>query len=189
MFQIIICLIFFYILQAHAEESCHFVLNTQWSSMKNIGSPTDVQEVATTTDSEIHCRTFYRINIDDRWRTATGSATGRSKEEACSKALSLGNSQLLSDLAPDTLRSTTEMICSDFEDIPLRSVKLGDQIWESNVDIASNPKERNYFHYKGSRCRKFSEKTQMPQGLYLAQGVICRMGQNPNARWLVVDKY
>jgi hypothetical protein len=186
----IVCLLFFsYILQSHAEDSCKFVLDTQLTSLKVFGEPTDVQELVLQVDQETSCRTFYRIYLGDEWRSASGFATGRTREDACAKALSLGNGRLLSEIAPDTIKSTTETLCTDFEDIRLRPVQIGDRIWESNVDVSSKIKERPYFSYKGARCRKFSERIPVPQGLYLAQGVICRTGSTPNARWLVVDKY
>jgi len=173
----------------YAEDTCRYVLDMRLTSQKLFGSPTDVQEIVTPSDTEISCRTIYRININDEWRSATGSATGKTRAEACTRAIGIGNGYLLSEYPPDTIRSTTETLCTDFEDIRLKPVKIGERIWESNVDIHVNPKERNYFTYKGARCRKFTERVQVPQGLYSAQGVICRAGSTPNSRWLVVDKF
>lgn len=178
-----------YVFHAHAEDTCKFVMDIQMTSLKILGEPTDVQELLTPSENTLICRTFYRINIDDTWRSATGYSTGRTREEACSKALSIGNGKLLSEIPPDKVRSITETLCTDFEDIQIRPVKIGDRIWESNVDIPSNRKDRNYFSYKGTRCRMFSEQIPVLQGLYLARGVICRIGTTPNARWLVIDKY
>jgi hypothetical protein len=65
-------------------------------------------------------------------------------------------------------------------------IKIGDTILESEVGV--NKRVSQYFTYKNSKCRLFTENTVINKELRINNGVICQL-DNTEANWLVVDKW
>ena len=68
-------------------------------------------------------------------------------------------------------------------------MRIGDVIWQSEVDIHTIPTERRDFWYKRSRCRMFIERDAKNSNLWLYQGEICQISNTPDSKWRVIDKY
>jgi hypothetical protein len=135
------------------------------------------------------CMVRYRIDINGEWRTVEGQGIGRNETEACREAYSPKNAYFLVDMEPQQISADTQMVCSDLPDIRVRTVHIGETIWESEADLHPHPKERKYFTYKMSQCRMFAERSGKNQNLLVYQGVICRINNLPNSKWQVIDKY
>jgi hypothetical protein len=74
-------------------------------------------------------------------------------------------------------------------EIRVHPVRIGDIIWQSEVDVHTIPEERPYFMYKRTQCRMFVERDSKEQNLMVYQGIICKMDSTKNAKWQVLDKY
>lgn len=66
----------------------------------------------------------------------------------------------------------------------VRTVRIGDLVRESWV--TKHPIIKDYFGYRGNRCRWFLESDSAQKDLVQYQGIICEV--QPNA-WRVVDKF
>jgi hypothetical protein len=66
------------------------------------------------------------------------------------------------------------------------NIKIGDVILEN--EVSQNPKVKDYFRYKNSRCRMFIEHSARNKELYVNHGVICQL-DGSETNWLVVDKW
>jgi len=81
--------------------------------------------------------------------------------------------------------SETATICKEGQGHD-HKIKVGDIILESEVGI--NKRVSQYFTYKNSRCRIFTENTVRNKELRINNGVICQLDNN-DTNWVVVDKW
>lgn len=153
------------------------------------GQPVDWQRLATPDARGQKCVVRYRVQIDNRWQTAEGVGYGSTEGLACAQALDINRGSILEEVTPGRVRADTQMVCSDLPEINVHPVRIGDVIWQSEVDIHTIPAERKDFWYKRSQCRMFIERDTKNANLWLYQGVICKVDTTPNSKWRVIDKY
>jgi hypothetical protein len=153
--------------------------------------PTDIQRLVTPDARGYKCVARYRLHIGDHWVTVEGSAVARTETSACEQALDIKAASALEEVPPNSVRADQQLVCSDLPDIRVRSVRRGELIRESEVDLHSHPLERAepYFVLKQARCRKFIERVSKNQNLIIYQGIICQATTANDSRWLVLDKY
>jgi hypothetical protein len=161
---------------------------TKISSSAVFGQPTDIQRIVTPDARGYQCVLRYRLNVDLDWQTVEGIGVGKTEAQACATALDLKQAAVLSD-APTKVSADRQMVCSDFPDIRVRPVRIGEVIWESETDVHTIPEERPYFVYKSTQCRLFVERNSVDRNFFTYQGVICRLNATKNSKWQVVDKY
>jgi len=171
------------------SAECHMRTSIRVARQDIFGAPTDVQRIVTPDAQGDKCVLRYRLNIKGDWQTVEGEATAATEEVACTKALDVGQGWLLQDVAPKLVQADNQMVCSDAPEIQVHPVRIGDEIWESEVDVHSIPAERAYFQYKHTRCRFFVERDAKFQNLYIYQGVICRVNSTQHSKWRVIDRY
>jgi hypothetical protein len=172
-----------------AYADCMVKTDINLSLQKIELGPTDIQKMVSSEGTGKSCSIRYRVNINDEWKTAEGVGQGATEAEACKQAMNLHNGILLAEVEPSKVSANTQMVCSSLENIQIRQVKIGETIWESEVDIHRHPKERRYFDYKQTKCRMFTERNNRDKNLYTYQGVICKITTAPGSKWRVVDKY
>lgn len=168
---------------------CHVRVAVNLSTKTVFGEPTDIQRMVTPDARGQKCVVRYRLNINDDWQTFEGEAVARTEAQACAQAMDTKRGAMLAEVTPQRVRADQQMVCSDLPDIRVRRVRIGESIWESEVDIHIVPAERPYFRYKNTLCRMFVERNAVNQNLYTYQGVICRENTTKNSKWQVVDKY
>jgi hypothetical protein len=175
-------------LPALSQAECLMHTNIKINLMKLTSPPVDFQKIVVPDPKGFHCTARYRVNISGNWKDAEGQGTAKDKATACTTAMNVANGVIL-DETPKTVSSTMQMVCSDFKDIHVHPVRIGDTIHESEVDIHSVPAERPYFYYKRTLCRMFVERTTEGQDLWLYQGIICQISPTSGSLWRVIDKY
>ena len=168
---------------------CYVRMDAKLTREAVFGTATDVQQMVSRDSNGYRCVAQYRINLNGDWHTAEGVGHGVTETQACQQAIDLKNSALLAEVEPHRIKSKTEMVCSTFEPIQIRKVRVGERIRESEVDVHVVPAERRYFNYGGARCRMFVERDAKSGKVFTRQGVICQETQQPNSSWIVVDKY
>ncbi|CAB4129240.1 hypothetical protein UFOVP112_338 [uncultured Caudovirales phage] len=151
--------------------------------------PTDLQRLVVPDSQGQKCILRYRVNINDEWRTAEGIGVGKTEADACKQAMDIGRGSILLEVEVKRVTASTDMVCSDLPDIRIRPVRIGDIIWESEVDVHRHQNEQKYFDYKQTRCRMFTERNAKDRNFYTYQGIICKVDSSPNSKWQVVDKY
>jgi hypothetical protein len=172
-----------------AFADCHVRTNIQLARQPIVAGPTDIQQLVSNDGAGKRCVIRYRVNIDDEWATAEGVGQGATEAEACSRAVDYKNGAILAEVEPGRVTADTQMVCTDLEEIRIRPVRIGEVIWESEVDLHRHPDERKYFKYKATQCRMFTERNVKDRNLYTYQGVICKTDSSNKAKWRVVDKY
>jgi hypothetical protein len=172
---------------AHAE--CHMRMNTNITQQAIFGSATDVQRMVVPDARGFKCVIRYRLNINTDWQTVEGIGVAPTQERACNQASDIKRGVVLGEVTAQKVRADQQLVCSDLPDIRVRTVKLGEVIWESEVDVHTVPAERSYFVYKNTQCRMFVERNSRDQNLFTYQGIICRLNTTKNSKWQVVDKY
>lgn len=169
-----------------AYANCQIRSDIKLSRQAVAFGPTDLQRMVIPDGTGKQCTVRYRVNIDDEWQDVEGVGRGKTEDEACTRALDLQKGSLLVEVDPSKVTADTQLVCSDAEEIRVRSVKIGEVIWESEVDLHRNPQERKYFDYKQTKCRMFTERNVKYRNLFTYQGVICKIN---DSKWRVVDKY
>lgn len=172
-----------------ANADCHIRSSINIMSHPVNSGATDIQRFVAPDAQGFKCVLRYRIHIGDEWQTAEGIGYGNTEEISCFQALDARKGYLLTEVAPKQVGADTQMVCSDLVDIKIRSVRVGETIWESETDMHRSPKEGNYFKYKDATCRMFTERGIKDRNLYTYQGVICRATSKANSKWRVLDKY
>ena len=172
-----------------ASAECYVRSNIKVAKQAIFGAPTDIQRIVTPDSKGFQCVLRYRLNVNNDWQTVEGVATANSEDDACARAIDVGRASILEEPKPQSVKHDTQMVCGDITDIRVHPVKIGDVIWESEVDVHTIPAERPYFQYKRTQCRMFVERDNKAQNLYLYQGVICRENSSNRSKWRVLDKY
>jgi hypothetical protein len=174
-----------------ALADCYMRSNIKLVRSAITAGPTDIQQLATPDAAGSKCLVRYRLYVGNEWVTAEGSATAKTEEEACARAMDVGRGYALTEVEPRQVSADTQMVCSDLPDIRVRPVRRGELIWESETDLHSNALERAnpYFFWKQAKCRKFIERKALHQNLIIYQGVMCQATTAKNSKWLVLDKY
>jgi hypothetical protein len=168
---------------------CYMRMSTRLSRQVVDSQPVDWQRISTPDARGQKCVIRYRIQYQGKWETAEGVGYGANEGAACAQALDLSNGSLLKEVEPQRISADSQMICSDLLDITVHPVRIGDIIYQSEVDMHTIPSERKDFWYKRTQCRMFVEKDMKNTNLWLYQGVICRINTTPNSKWRVIDKY
>ena len=151
--------------------------------------PVDVQRLVTPDSTGFMCSARYRVQVNNNWQTVEGIGRAGTEDRACALALDVGRGRLLEEVEPTRVKSDTQMVCSDLTDIRVHPVRIGDVVYQSEVDMHTIPSERKDFWYKRTQCRMFVEKDMQNTNLWLYQGVICRIDTTPKSKWRVIDKY
>jgi hypothetical protein len=79
----------------------------------------------------------------------------------------------------------TATVCRDGSVVQPK-IRVGDVILEN--EVSRNPKVNDYFSYKNSHCRMFTEHTAKNNQMHVYHGVICQL-DGSDTNWLVVDKW
>jgi hypothetical protein len=178
------------LLSLNALSDCHIRSAIKIDRSLIMGQPTDLQQMVTVDQRQRYqCTVRYRLNVKLDWQTLEGTGTGTDQTQACARAIDVSRANILQEVNPTTVRANTQMICTDFPDIRVRPVRIGEVIWESETDIHTIPTERAYFDFKHTRCRMFAERDIKDSTLMVWQGVICRLNSTANSKWQVIDKY
>ena len=172
-----------------AIADCHVRSTTRLTKGLVDFGPTDVQLMLNPDPKGSRCALQYRVHTRGQWQTAEGIGYGKTETDACAQAIDISRGSLLEEPKTGKVASTTDMVCSDLPEITVRPVRIGEVIWESEVDIHPHPDERKYFYYKMTQCRYFAERNSKDQNLLIYQGVICKINSTQNSKWRVVDKY
>jgi hypothetical protein len=172
-----------------ALADCFTRSNIKFSGMELTRGPRDFQRMVVPSPKGSKCILRYRVNIKNSWQTVEGIGYGKTEADACTQAEEPGQGTILEEMEPRKIRAETNMVCSDIPEIRVHSVRIGDVIWESETDLHTHPQEQKYFTYKRTQCRMFVERDAKNVNLFTYQGIICRVDDKPNSKWLVVDKY
>ena len=168
---------------------CYMRISTRLTPQMVNSQPVDTQKLVVPDAQGQKCVMRYRIHVGNDWETVEGIGVGATETEACARALDLGRGSMLKEVSPQRVRADSQMVCSDLPDIRVHPVRIGDIIWQSEVDLHSIPTERKMFWYKRTQCRMFVERDSKNANLWLYQGVICQNNTSPNSKWQVIDKY
>jgi hypothetical protein len=172
-----------------ASAECYMHSSMKIDKSLIFGRPTDIQKIVTPDEHGSKCVLRYRLNIANDWQTVEGEATGSTDEMACARAIDVSRGNILVEAEAETAQADTQMVCSDLPDIRVHPVNIGDEIWESEVDVHTIPAERPYFKYKYTECRMYVERDARYSNLYIYQGIICRNNATAASKWRVIDKY
>ena len=171
-----------------ASADC-FIRSSTRLTLQDVNSlPVDVQKLVVPDARGQKCVLRYRVHVGNDWQTAEGIGYGATDTAACAQALDLKRGAVLEEVTPKTVRSDTQMVCSDLPEIRVRRVRIGETIFQSEVDMHTIPAERKDFMYKRSVCRMFVERDARNSNLMLDEGIICRVDDMPDSKWRVVDK-
>jgi hypothetical protein len=177
------------LLSSTALADCYVHSDIRLTRQAILAGPTDIQRMAVPDPLGSRCVANYRVYIGDQWRTAEGTAVATTEAEACVRAMELGRGQVLAEVEPDRVASTMSLICSDVPEIRIRTVHVGETVWESETDLHTAKSERKYFFYKRDRCRYFTEQAVRENNMITYQGIICKKNSMPDSKWQVVDKF
>jgi hypothetical protein len=172
-----------------AFADCYTRSNIHLTRQAIDAGPVDIQKMTVPDSKGSKCVVRYRVHIGDDWHTAEGSGTGATEAEACTRAMDVGQGNVLAEIEPSMVRADMQMVCSDLTDIRVRPVRIGETIWESETDMHYHPQERKYFQYKRTKCRMFQERNPKDRNLITYQGIICQADSTQNPKWRVIDKY
>jgi hypothetical protein len=172
-----------------AKSECYVHSKIKMTRQSIVAGPTDIQRLVVPDVRGSKCVANYRVYIANQWHTAEGTAVAPTESEACARAMDIGNGHVLAEVEPDKISSDMAMVCSDLPEIRIRKVHIGETIWESETDLHTLNAERPYFLYKSARCRYFTEQSARDHNMITNQGVICKINQNPDSKWQVVDKF
>jgi hypothetical protein len=81
--------------------------------------------------------------------------------------------------------SQTATICKEGNRVQPKT-QIGDVVLES--ELSQNPKVKEYFKYKNSRCRMFIEHGVRNKEVAVYHGVMCQ-ADDSETNWVVVDKW
>jgi hypothetical protein len=168
---------------------CFIRVSTRLTQQMVNSQPVDVQRMVVPDGRGQKCVMRYRIHVREDWETVEGTGVGATEAEACARALDLSRGSMLKEVSPKRIIADNQMVCSDRPDIRVRPVRIGELIYQSEVDMHSIPAERKMFWYKRTQCRMFVERDSKNANLWLYQGIICQTGSSPDSKWQVIDKY
>jgi hypothetical protein len=177
------------LVSATASADCYMRISTRLTPQMVNSQPVDIQRLVVPDSRGQKCVMRYRIHVGNDWETIEGVGVGATETEACARALDLGRGSMLKEVTSQRVRADSQMVCSDLPDIRVRPVRIGELIYQSEVDLHSIPVERKIFWYKRTQCRMFVERDSKNANLWLYQGVICQTGSRPDSKWQVIDKY
>lgn len=160
-----------------AQADCVMRSASQNISEQLVSQPSDL----TKTVKEGSCRVQFRINVNGTWHSVDREEKGEGSDNLCTQAIQNARTQLLAQ-ASGVYQTDSVMRCTDGEAKPFRSVRVGDNILESELVRVNN----KYFTWNKSKCRLFRERYEHKSKLQVAHGVIC---QTDNEDWIVVDKW
>jgi len=172
-----------------ASADCFIRVSTNLTQKTLTHAPVDRQQLVVPDAKGQKCVLRYRVNIDNEWQTAEGEGVGRTEQEACAQAADPSRASILQEVSANRIRSDSQMVCSDLPEIRVRPVRIGERVWQSEVDLHSHPGERKYFVYKRTQCRMFSERGARGGNFFAHQGIICKERDSSESKWIVVAKY
>lgn len=172
-----------------AQAECYMRSSIRLNRQMVQSQPVDWQRLVTPDAQGSKCVIRYRIQVDGNWQTAEGIGYGATEPVACAQALDISRGSVLEEVTPQRVRADSQMVCSDLPDIRVRPVRIGELIYQSEVDVHTLPAERKMFWYKRTQCRMFVERDTKNANLWLYQGVICQTGSGPDSKWRVIDKF
>lgn len=171
------------IISTAANADCYIRSNTLSSTQDTIERRTDVQNtVVPLPSAQYRCTATFRAQINKKWYDAEGQAIHSDRTQACVQALNSGSVKILTLVSGKSLTVEEEMVCTDQSLPKTRTVKIGETIRESEVNIDHQwpqPKRLN----DGYVYKSFVEPKTNGQ---LARGIIVQINQTD---WLVVDKW
>ena len=173
-----------------ASAECYMRSATVNNSNMTVTRIVDVQRYVTPApNNQVKCVVSFRAEINHVWNTGEGVSMGSNSDsidQICSQALNAGRSYLLQKVGGVQMTNEQEMICTDRPEPTVKSVKIGDIVQLS--ELSPDPKEPNFFQYKGTQCRKFVESDFdiNKRDLFQWRGVVCLVRRG---EWQVVDKF
>jgi hypothetical protein len=175
------------LLSTVASAECYMRQSINLRTQQVNSGAKDIQKLVTPDPQGFKCVIQYRVHIDNNWQTAEGIGIAKTEQEACIRANDIQRSSLLVEVTG--VSADNQMVCSDFPEIRVRPVKIGEVVWETETDLHTIPTFQKTFTYKRSLCRLFAERDIRNQNLMLYQGVVCRIDNMANSKWRVIDKY
>jgi hypothetical protein len=178
------------ILPTVASAECYMRSATVNDSKLVITRVVDIQRFVTpAANNQMKCVVTFRAEINHVWNTGEGTSMGSASDsidQICSQALNAGRSYILQKIGGAQVTSEQEMICTDRPELQVKTVRIGDVVQLS--ELAPDPKEPNFFQYKGTQCRKFVETDfdTKKRDLFQWRGVVCLVRKG---EWQVIDKY
>jgi hypothetical protein len=169
---------------------CYMRSATVNDSKMTITRVVDIQRYVTPMSSgQMKCVVSFRAEINHVWHTGEGTSMGSASDsidQICSQALNAGRSYILQKISGGKITNEQEMICTDRPEPTVKTVRIGDVVQLS--EVAPDPKEPNFFQYKGTQCRKFIETDFDPKkrDLFQWRGVVCLVRKG---EWQVIDKF
>ena len=134
------------------------------------------------------CIVQFRVQVNGTWITAEGEKIGprtMTEQELCNGAVNSGRMQILSRADGGRITVEQNMVCTDQPAVEVRSVRLGEQVRES--EVRPHPNFPKPFRYRTNLCRWFIEpEVHAGRDLLQRQGIICQIAGNT---WQVVDKW
>lgn len=139
----------------------------------------------TKTISTSKCTVVFDMEVNGEMQHLTQSITGIEYEERlCIKAIELARKEHLASLGGN-FKTDAVTVCQENGRVVSSKIKVGDTILESEVGTS---KMKDYFTYKGARCRMFKTVSELNGQLKTYNGVICQI-DNSDTNWLIVDKW
>lgn len=178
------------ILPTIASAECYMRSATVNDSKMTITRVVDIQRYVTpASNGQMKCVVSFRAEINHVWHTGEGTSMGSASDsidQICSQALNSGRSYILQKIGGGQVTAEQEMICTDRPEPQVKTVRIGDVVQLS--ELAPDPKEPNFFQYKGTQCRKFVETDFDPKkrDLFQWRGVVCLVRKG---EWQVIDKF
>lgn len=177
------------LIHSTSYADCNFRVVTKLNHGMIEGQPVDQQRMVMPDPKGYRCIIRYRVQIKGNWETIEGIGIDAREPAACARALDLRTAAVLKEETVTKVTAESQLVCSDFAEIRVHPVRIGDEIFQSEVDMHTVPEERRDFWYKRTQCRMFVEKDMKNSNLWLYQGIICRKDTTPNSKWIVIDKY
>lgn len=137
-------------------------------------------------NDQFRCSVTFNARIKGRWYPVESSSIGSGSEDSvCTQALNSGSAQILEKVVGTKFTMQQEMVCTDQQLEPRKTVNVGDLVQES--DVTADPAWPNARRFRdGNECLRFVESDLSGPELRRSSGVICRVDQN---FWRVVDKF
>ena len=164
-----------------AWANCTLRSATINQSKNTIGAVTNLQKIETYGK----CTVKFQIKVNGTNHDLSGEYFGMEVPDVlCQKAVEETKQDFLEGIAGE-FKTQAITVCQEGSAKPDDRIKIGDHILENEVGTSPI---KDYFKYKGAKCRMFQEHLSVQRKLRVYNGVICQI-DNSDTNWLVVDKW
>ena len=134
------------------------------------------------------CTITGRVRYANQWHNIEAFYQGpseSSKDDLCYFAVELGVKEFIATKSGTVHRGTSQMYCTDEEEIKVKKVEVGDMVKLSEVELHRT--FANQYDKHGRECRFFVEDGMRFFRIYRWTGLMCQV--NNGIYWQVVDKF